>query len=78
MNGKEAFTATAGARIVTDLGGKLIEVVGIDPEQRQVTVKTLAEEWKLTVGPNQACSLGKAKPVPYRTAPFDAPRPVKR
>ncbi len=78
VNGKEVFTATAGARIVTDLGGKLIEVVGIDPGQRQVTVKALAKEWKLTVGPNMAYRLGEAEPVSYRTAPFDAPGPLKR
>jgi hypothetical protein len=78
VNGKEVFTSTAGARIVTDLDGKLIEVVGIDPDQRQVTVKALSKEWKLTVGPNQAYRLDQAKPVPYKTAPFDAPHPAQR
>ncbi len=68
----------AGARIVTDLDGKLIEIVGIDPQQQQVTVKSPSKnkEWKLTVGPNQAYRLDQAKPAPYRTAPFDAPHPA--
>jgi len=44
VNGVESFTASAGARIVTRLDGKLIEIVGIDPQQKQVTVKSKSNE----------------------------------
>jgi hypothetical protein len=63
VNGKEAFTATAGARIVTDLDGRVLEAVGIDPQPRNITVKTGSREWKLTVRPNQVCRLDDAIPV---------------
>jgi len=72
VDGKESFTATAGARIVTDLDGKLLEVVGIDTQRRQVTVNSPSKQWKLTVGPNEAFRLDGPNPGPYRTAPFDA------
>lgn len=71
VNGKESFTASAGARIVTGLDGKLIEIVGIDPQQQQVTVKSKSREWKLMVGPNQGYRLDNPKPTPIRAAPFD-------
>ena len=47
INGKESFTASAGARIVTGLDGQPVKIVGIDPQERQVTVKTESSQWKL-------------------------------
>ena len=75
VNGKESFTASAGVRIVTDLDGKPIQVVGIEPGSgsTRVTVKSASGEWKLTVGPNQACRLDRKAPIPFRTAPFERP-----
>ncbi len=78
VNGEESFTASAGVRIVTDLDGKLIEVVGIDPQQKQVTVKSKSNQWTLTVGPNQGYRLDRPQPAPFRTAPFDEPRPASK
>lgn len=76
VNGKEAFTASAGARIVTGLAGQPIEIVGIDPQQQQVSVKTKSNEWKLTVRPNHVYRLDRSEPVAFRTAPFDYPHPA--
>lgn len=71
VNGKESFTASAGARIVTDLGGQLVEIVGIDSQQRQVALKARSGEWSLTLGPNQGYRLDGSAPALFRTAPFD-------
>jgi hypothetical protein len=73
INGEEAFTASAGARIVTDFDGQVIKLVGIDPQPRQVKVQTGAGAWDLTVAPNQAYRLDSPDPAAVRTAPFNAP-----
>jgi hypothetical protein len=57
VKGEESFTASAGARIVTGLDGKLIKLLGIDPQRNQVTVKNQTNQWKLTVEPNQGYCL---------------------
>jgi hypothetical protein len=74
VNGEESFTASAGARIVTGLDGKLIEIVGIDPKQKQVTVRSKSNQWNLAVGPNQGYRLDRSEPSKFRTAPFDGER----
>jgi hypothetical protein len=71
VDGKEAFTATAGARIVTTLDGRLIKVVGIDPRPRRITVGTKVRTWTLTVGPNRGYRLDRPEAASIRTAPFD-------
>jgi len=71
VNGGESFTASAGARLVTGLEGKLIEIVGIDSQPQQVTVESKSNQWNLTVGPNQGYRLDRPEPAPFRTAPFD-------
>jgi hypothetical protein len=78
INGKESFTASAGARIVTGLDGQLVKLVGIDPQEQQVTVKTKSSQWKLTIGPNQGYCLVRPEPIPFRTAPFDNALPASR
>jgi len=78
INGKESFTASAGARIVTGLDGQPVKIVGIDPQEQQVTVKTESSQWKLTVGPNQGYRLDQPEPIPFRTAPFDDAPPASR
>ena len=61
INGKEVFTGTAGARFVTTLDGKLLKVVGIDPEKRQVTVQQGERQWSGNVAPNAVLSLRENK-----------------
>jgi hypothetical protein len=47
-----AFTCSAGVRVVTDLEGKPLEVIGISQETRDVTLSTGAESRRLAVAPN--------------------------
>ena len=46
------FTCTAGTRVVTDLDGNLLEVVGISPESQSIELKVAEEKRKITVEPN--------------------------
>ena len=38
INGKEVFSFTKGARVISDLSGKIIEVAGIEPEKKKIKV----------------------------------------
>ena len=53
QSGTELFTSTGGVRVVTDLEGKAIEVVGIAPEPRHVVLHIARERRELWVSPNQ-------------------------
>ena len=48
-----AFTCSAGTRVVTDLDGKLREVVGISPDKRKATLETGGAVQTLTVAANE-------------------------
>ena len=47
------FTGSAGTRVVTELDGKVREVVGISPEKREVTLEYGGTIHTLTVAPNE-------------------------
>lgn len=53
VNDQLAFTCSAGTRVVTDLDGKVREVVGISPEKRKATLETDGTVHTLTVAPNE-------------------------
>ncbi|MCL5269378.1 MAG: hypothetical protein M1457_02220 [bacterium] len=74
VGGREAFTCGAGVRVVTDLEGKALELVGIAPETQCATLHSAGSKWELDVAPNQVHRLAGAKAAPPRAAPFDFPR----
>ena len=53
QNGRELFNCTAGVRVVTDLEGKVIEVVGIASEPQFIVLGIAREHHELTVFPSQ-------------------------
>jgi hypothetical protein len=54
LNGKELFNATKGVRIITDLEGSLLGVIGIDPEARKNVIELPnATTYPLFVAPNE-------------------------
>ncbi|XHR27332.1 MAG: hypothetical protein ACFUZC_15450 [Chthoniobacteraceae bacterium] len=70
VNHRDVFSCTAGVRVVTKRDGTVQEVVGIDPAQKQVTLRAGNREYKLTVTANQVYGLdGKLR----RASPFDYP-----
>ncbi len=52
-NGRELWDCTAGVRVVTDLEGKGIEVVGIAPAPQSIVLGIAREHHELTVSPSQ-------------------------
>jgi hypothetical protein len=73
MNGRDVFSCTAGVRVVTNLDGKVIEIVGIQPEKQRVTLNAGSRQWHLTVGPNEVWGVDGVNPKLLRSAPFDYP-----
>ncbi|MBM3861150.1 MAG: hypothetical protein FJ395_16095 [Verrucomicrobia bacterium] len=73
LNGKELFSCTRGVRVVTDLDGKVQEVVGIAPGSQTVALQTAGARRELTVKPNEVWRLDSAKPVHLRAVQFDYP-----
>lgn len=51
INGKQIFSFTRGTRVVTNLKGELIEVVGITQESKKIYIHH-ENEYSLTVKPN--------------------------
>jgi hypothetical protein len=52
LNGTELFSCTRGIRVVTDLDGKVQEVVGIAPDSQTVALWMAGVRRELTVNPN--------------------------
>jgi hypothetical protein len=73
VNGKERFTASIGTRIVTDLDGAPIEVVGIHPEAQTIRLEAGEQQWNLAVHPNQSSVLMTGTAKVSGGAPFDYP-----
>jgi hypothetical protein len=73
LNGSELFSCTAGVRVVTDLEGRLREVVGIDSVQRAIELRATGKRHELTVSPNQVYAIGAEGMKFLRKAPFDYP-----
>lgn len=60
--GKPVFTVTAGARVVTDLAGRPLQIVGISPEARKVTLAFGSSPREFTIQPNEIIAIGPVKP----------------
>ena len=74
---KEVFSCTRGVRVVTDLDGKVCEVVGIASGQQIVELQIAGARHELTVKPNQVWQLDGTKPMLLRSVPFDYPYQAK-
>jgi len=57
VGGKTTATITTGARMVTDLTGKPLQVVGIHPEPRTITLTIGTDTREITLQPNQVIDL---------------------
>ncbi len=74
IDGKKIFTCSANVRVVTDMEGNLLKVVGISPETQQVTLEWGGKKQNLTVSPNQVyCTDAFGALVLESAAPFDYP-----
>lgn len=53
VNGTECFRSRAGCRVITDLDGRLVSVVGISPVESAVHVAAGDLQWSGRIGPNE-------------------------
>ena len=75
LNERELFSSTAGARVVTDLDGKILEIIGIQPDEKnqEILIQCGSRSWKLSLKPNEVISLEEEQPRTLRTIPFNHP-----
>jgi hypothetical protein len=69
LNGRELFRCTAGVRVVTDLDGNGIAVVGITNARQVVTWQARPNRRELTVAPDQVIQLDPSKPTGLADSP---------
>jgi len=70
----KAFTCSANVRVVTDLSGRLIRIVGISPKPQKTTIEWGASKQTLTVVPNQTYTPAPSGSfAPAEAVPFDYP-----
>lgn len=58
VGGRQAFTITAGTRVVSNLAGLPLEIVGISPQAQEVTLTLDSVPRKFTIQPNQVIPVG--------------------
>jgi hypothetical protein len=61
--------------LVTDLDGNILEVVGIQPNEKtqETLINCGSRSWKLSLKPNEVISLEEEQPRTLRTIPFNHP-----
>jgi len=57
VDGRKAFTCSANVRVITDLSGRPVRIVGISPEPQKVAIEWGSSRQTLTVRPNQNYAL---------------------
>lgn len=75
LNGRELFVVTPGVRVVTDLQGKLLRVVGIEPQDQHFSLFQETTSWRARISPNQTRRFEGRSLVPDRQVAFDFPHP---
>lgn len=57
INGKRVFSFAKGTRLISDINGRLIDVIGIDINSKKIKISYLGKEYRLTVNPNSIYKL---------------------
>ena len=74
IDGKMLFVCTAGVRVVTDLGGEVIQLWGIEATTVQAELSRAGRTpQQITVKPNEIWRVGAATATRARAAPFVEP-----
>jgi hypothetical protein len=73
VDGKEIFTANKEVRVVTDLQGKVLSLVGVDSIPREAHLEQAGQRWTGPVSPNEVWNCTPDGLVLARKAPFDFP-----
>jgi hypothetical protein len=75
INGEVKFTCTAGVRVHTDLDGRVLEIIGIDTEARQISIGATGVVRQFAVASNEVYGLSDAEPKFLRAVPYYTPLP---
>jgi hypothetical protein len=71
LNNENKFSFTKGARIITDLDGKPIEITGIETEPKTIEFKTGEDSYSLVIEPNCVYRLNnEGEFIKYKTVEF--------
>jgi hypothetical protein len=71
INDDKIATFSSGVRLVTDLHGHLIEIVGITGTDREITVDAMSKKYSLTVKPNSVYKMNTdGEFILARSVPF--------
>lgn len=73
IDGKEAFSFSRGIRVVTDLSGKILELVGIDSDDHEVLVSVKGTKSSVWVKPNAVYRQNNGKYMPVSVHEFCRP-----
>ncbi len=73
VDGKPVFESALGCRVVTDLDGRLLEVVGISPQPQRVRIVQGAMLWEDGISPNEVKGFDGGRLIPLRRVAFDHP-----
>jgi len=73
IDGREMFTVSTGVRVVSDLEGKVISVVGVDQQPVDVSIPQSGNLIKAKVASNEVWNLESGRLVMARKVPFDYP-----
>lgn len=73
VDGREAFTAGSEVRVLTDLNGRLLSVVGVDSCPRKAHLEQAGQRWAGPVSPNEVWNCTPDGLVLARKVPFDFP-----
>lgn len=73
VDGREVFCCTAGCRVITNLDGLFLRVVGIAPAPQECLLRSDADSWSLVVAPNQVWELHEGRFRLAQSVPFTGP-----
>lgn len=73
LNGEECFTASAGLCVVTDGQGAVLRLIGIDSEEREVSLTQKGKIYTARVKPNASFVIQKDTLTEETRVPFDFP-----
>jgi len=73
VNGTQVFEGDQEVRVVTDLQGLLISVVGISPKPQAVRLATTERTWTGRISPNEVKKFDQEGLTLVRDVPFDYP-----
>jgi len=78
VGGKPVFKCDSGVRVITDLDGRLLDLVGISPDKQDVKLIVSGITQSATVSPNEIHELTSTGIQIKSRVPFSPPNPISK